>query len=169
VWAAATDNPAWLALAERCQALMQEDPDIAAKHFTMALEHHQAARGEFERARTQLLYGQELRRTRRPAAAREHLRLAAETFRRYRAIGLAEQAEAELRAAGDHVSPAAGSMVGVLTAQQLQIARLAAAGSTNREVAAALFLSTRTVDYHMRNILTRLGVRSRVDLVRLFS
>jgi len=75
----------------------------------------------------------------------------------------------ELRAAGDHVEHRPVSVADALTPQQLQIARLAAAGATNREVAKHLFLSTRTVDHHMRNIFARLGIRSRVDLAKLMN
>jgi DNA-binding CsgD family transcriptional regulator len=170
-WARSTNNPAWLALAERCQALVANDPDRAAEHFSHALDQHHLARARFERARTQLLYGQELRRARRRSAAREQLRAAHEVFEYYGATPLAEQAGAELRAAGErmpsrsvHVIQAAG-----LTAHQRQIAELVTGGATNREIAAALFVSTRTVDYHVRNILARLGLRSRVDLARLLT
>lgn len=169
VWARHTENPFWLALASRCQALVADCEAEAEKHFTQALLHHQAAEADFERARTELLYGQELRRLRRPLAAREHLRVAVEIFERYRAVPLVRQAKAELRAAGEQVNQPIVEPTQVLTAQQLQIARLAADGATNREVAAALFLSTRTVDHHMRNIFTRLGIRSRVDLARLLT
>jgi DNA-binding CsgD family transcriptional regulator len=169
LWARSTENPAWLALAARCRALLADDETDAHRHFTEALRHHHAAEADFERARTELLYGQELRRQRRAGVAREHLRVAAEVFERFGATPLVQQARAELRAAGEPVDRHSGAAADVLTAQQLQIARLAAEGATNREVAAALFLSTRTVDHHMRNIFTRLGIRSRVDLARLLT
>jgi len=165
-WAQSTGNPAWLALDSRCHALVTDDESEAEKHFSEALRHHQAAEADFERARTELLFGQELRRVRRPGAAREHLRTAVEIFERFGATSLVRQARAELRAAGEQVSRGPTLATEVLTAQQLRIARLAADGATNREVAAALFLSTRTVDYHMRNIFLRLGIRSRVDLAK---
>jgi DNA-binding CsgD family transcriptional regulator len=167
VWARSTGNPAWLALAARCHALVSEDESNAERHFTEALTHHLAAEADFERAKTELLYGQELRRVRRPGAAREHLRTAVELFERFRAAPLIQQAKAELRAAGEQVAHGPVRATHVLTAQQMQIARLAADGATNREVAAALFLSTRTVDHHMRNIFARLGIRSRVDLAKV--
>ena len=75
-----------------------------------------------------------------------------------------EQARAELRAAGEATAAPAVRATDVLTAQQLQIARLVCDGATNREVAAQLFLSPRTVDHHMRNIFARLGIRSRIEL-----
>jgi DNA-binding CsgD family transcriptional regulator len=81
----------------------------------------------------------------------------------------ATQAATELRAAGDHMEPRQAGARGLLTAQQDRIARLVADGATNREVAARLFLSPRTVDHHLRNIFTRLGVRSRTELVKLLA
>lgn len=114
--------------------------------------------------------------SRRPSAAREHLRSALEAFRRFQAQPWIERATAEVRAAGDQVELRDVNMTDVdvdvaeaLTPQQLQIARLAAGGATNREVATHMFLSTRTVDHHMRNIFARLGIRSRIDLARLIT
>ena len=192
LWARQTGNPAWLALSERCRALVAEDPDRAGEHFRAALHQHRLARAPLERARTHLLYGQELRRARRRRAAREQLRAAYEIFEYFGATPLAEQARAELRAAGERAGgehlvgqrPTRGAPVveenlaarsgqvnpvSRLTPQQRQIAELVATGATNREIAAALFVSTRTVDYHVRNILARLGLRSRIDLARLLA
>lgn len=166
-WARSTGNPAWLALAARCRALVAECDEEAERLYRAALRHHAGADADFERARTALLFGLHLRRLRRPSMAREHLRWAAETFRRFDAKPWLTQAEAELRAAGDHVAQRDVCPADVLTPQQLQIARLAARGATNREVAARLLLSTRTIDHHMRNILARLGIRSRIDLARI--
>ena len=194
-WATGTGDPAWLALVARCRALVAEDIAETEHHYTEALALHARAEATFDQARTQLLYGQELRRTRRPAAAREHLRAALGTLRRFGAEAWIELAAAELSATGQPVGqlvgPAGGPVGGspglqsagqpvgqpvgqpevdaaaTLTPQQLKIARLAAAGATNREVAAQLFLSPRTVDHHMRNIFLRLGIRSRFDLARL--
>jgi DNA-binding CsgD family transcriptional regulator len=168
-WAINTGNPVWLALAARCRALIATDEAEADREFREALQFHAMADSDFERARTELIFGQELRRGRRPSAAREHLRNALEVFRRYRAEPWIDQASAELRAAGDQVEQREVDIDQVLTPQQLQIARLAAAGATNREVAAQMFLSTRTVDHHMRNIFARLGIRSRIDLARLMT
>jgi DNA-binding NarL/FixJ family response regulator len=168
-WATNTDNTAWLALLARCRGLLAQTDDEADKHFGDALRLHLAGESEFDQARTELLYGQELRRARRPSAAREHLRHALEAFQRLEVPLWVDQAATELRAAGDHVEHRQVSVVDALTPQQLQIARLAAAGATNREVAKHLFLSTRTVDHHMRNIFARLGIRSRVDLAKLMN
>ncbi|MBW8482126.1 helix-turn-helix transcriptional regulator [Actinomadura parmotrematis] len=165
-WAALARSPARRALAARCRALVAGDAGDAEGRFAAALRLHESADSEFELARTELLYGQWLRRERRPRDAREHLRNAAHAFAHCGAPRWAEQATAELRAAGDAVAAPSGSLGG-LTAQQQQIARLVASGATNREIAARLVISPRTVDHHLRNIFSRLGLRSRVDLARL--
>jgi DNA-binding CsgD family transcriptional regulator len=164
VWASSTANPTWLALSERGHALLAEDDDESDARFAAALKLHLAGDSAFGRARTELLYGEELRRRRRPAAAREHLRAALDAFDQFGATPWSRRATAELRAAGDHVPPPADAPA--LTAQQSRIARMVAAGATNREIAAALFVSPRTVDHHLRNIFVRLGVRSRTELAR---
>ncbi|GAA3452956.1 helix-turn-helix transcriptional regulator [Dactylosporangium matsuzakiense] len=169
LWAASTANPTWLALSARCHGLLAASDDEADSHFREALRLHLAGDSAFPGARTELLYGEELRRHRRPAAAREHLRSALATFEQYGAAPWARRAAAELRAAGDHVDPPgpAGAEPGPeLTAQQARIAHLVAGGATNREIAAALFVSPRTVEHHLRNIFVRLGVRSRTELAR---
>lgn len=169
-WADDTGDPARRALSARCHALLApRGSDEAEQGFRTALLLHPANGSEFERARTELLFGKELRRGRRPRDAREHLHSARQAFVHLGAEVWATQAGAELRAAGEAVEASAVPVTRALTAQQLQIARLVADGATNREVAARLFLSTRTVDHHMRNIFSRLGIRSRIDLVRALS
>lgn len=205
LWASSTGDPTRCALSARCHALLAPRGDDG--YFMEALRLHAMSESEFERARTQFLYGHRLRRERRPRDAREQLHAAAETFERLGFGAWVSRARAELRAAGGvngHVasgdSPSSnGGAVGVsseavisgavgvsrgsgggglevdgmdgtagaLTAQQWRIACLAADGATNREIATQLFLSPRTVDHHMRNIFTRLGIRSRVELARL--
>lgn len=180
-WAEATRTPGRLALARRCAALLAECDDEAAAHYTEALRLHESAGAVFELARTELLFGARLRRGRRPRAAREHLRTALRIFERYGAVPWTGQARAELRAAGDAgpapdpetAAPRTASGPGEppaltgLTAQQAHIARMVAEGATNREIAARLLLSPRTIDHHLRNVFTRLGIRSRVELARM--
>ncbi|MFC5750432.1 ATP-binding protein [Actinomadura rugatobispora] len=174
-WAGDGRAPVRAALAERCRALLAEDDETAGKHFEEALRLHEGGDSAFELARTALLYGHRLRRGRRPRDARPHLRNAAQIFQRAGAERWAARALAELRAAGETLErPAPDGSTGrpgplaELTAQQLQIARLVAGGATNREIAARLVISPRTVDGHLRNIFTRLGLRSRIELARLF-
>jgi len=166
-WASEMDSRPMMALAARCHALLSPDDGAAEERFAEALRLHDGRDLEFERARTQLLYGRALRRRRRPAMAREHLQEALEVFDGLTARGWAAQARAELRAAGGVSGPQ--NRLPELTPQQSEIARLVAGGATNREIAAQLFLSPRTVDHHLRNIFVRLGVRSRVELSRLVS
>ncbi|GAB2922769.1 LuxR family transcriptional regulator [Micromonospora polyrhachis] len=166
-WASGTGNPGRRAVSARCHALLApRGGGVAEDYFREALHLHAAGGADFDWARTELLFGQELRRSRRPRAAREHLHRAAETFQRLGVPVWTQQAMAELRAAGATV-PAPTVDVRTLTAQQLRIARLVVEGATNREVAARLHLSPRTIDHHMRNIFHRLGLRSRMELARV--
>ncbi|EXG79731.1 LuxR C-terminal-related transcriptional regulator [Cryptosporangium arvum] len=167
-WANATGSPAPMALAARCRALVASDPAVAEENYREAMRLHRLGRHEFERARTELLYAHELRRRRGAPAAREVLHDALDTFRQLEAEPWVRACQGELRATGEDVRPERAHRPD-LTPQQLRIARFAAQGATNREIAAQLYLSVRTVDHHMRNIFVRLGVRSRVELVRRLS
>ncbi|MFI0352989.1 AAA family ATPase [Actinomadura sp. 9N407] len=169
-WAARSQSPGRRALVERCRALLADDDETAAAHYEEALRLHEDGESAFELARTALLYGHRLRRGRRPRDARAHLRNAAHIFQRAGAEAWAARARAELRAAGETLEDTERTEAGPLdelTAQQLQIARLVAGGATNREIAAQLVISPRTVDGHLRNIFARLGIRSRIELAHL--
>lgn len=168
-WAGSTGSQHWLALSARCHALLTDNADEAEARFGEALGQHTLGTGEFELARTELLLGQHLRRRRKPKAAREPLHDALSTFERFGARPWAEQAAAELRAAGHQVPPRGARVLETLTPHQTYIARLVAEGATNREVAARMLISTRTVDHHLRNIFAKLGVRSRVELAKLMA
>ncbi|MFI8202703.1 LuxR C-terminal-related transcriptional regulator [Streptomyces sp. NPDC085937] len=167
LWAACGADPQAPAQLLRCRALLAA-PDAADALYLRALDRHDDDAGDFERARTELLYGKWLRRRRRLREARTRLEEARIGFERCGAGLWAQQAAAELRAGG--AAPAAATGAGELarlTPQQLRIARCVAEGATNREVAFRLSVSTRTVDYHLRNVFATLGLRSRVELVRL--
>ncbi|MFF3287562.1 LuxR C-terminal-related transcriptional regulator [Streptomyces sp. NPDC003023] len=172
LWAAGTADPLAPAQLARCRALLAP-PEEADARYGEALAHHDRAGGDFERARTLLLYGHWLRRRRRTREARVPLRDALVAFERCGARSWAERASGELRAAGESVAgeAASGDTAGValdrLTPQQRRIARHVAEGATNREVALRLSVSTRTVDHHLRNVFALLGVRSRTELARL--
>jgi DNA-binding CsgD family transcriptional regulator len=162
-WTAAAPVEARRALLARCQALVGErDPD---EGFGEAIERA-AALPPFQRARTELLYGEWLRRERRRTEARTRLHAALELFQRLGADPWADRAEAELRATGETARRRDPFALARLTPQELQITRLVADGLTNREIAAQLYLSPRTVDYHLRKVFTKLGIASRTELVR---
>lgn len=165
-WARSTGAPSGLAVSHRCRALVSAGPE-AEEHFAEAVRLHRAAGTPLELAKTELFYANRLRRGRKPRRARELLHDAVRHFERYEADHWAERARAELRAAGEPVGQGPGraaDRAAGLTPQQRQIARLVAEGATNREVAARLFLSRRTVEHHLRNIFTRLDIRSRAEL-----
>src|SRR3954447_8126097 len=161
------DAPAWaLPLVTRCRALLA--PQAARdRHFRQALASAAQSRRAFDRARTELLFGEHLRRTRRRVEARDHLDAALSEFERVGAALWAERAHRELRASGQTARKRDPSTVDQLTAQEVQIARFVARGATNREVAAQLFLSKRTVDYHLRRIFAKLAISSRNELATL--
>ena len=139
----------------------------ADPHFEQALALHADSVRPFEAARTELAYGEHLRRTRRRVAAREHLRAALETFEDLKATPWAERAAQELRASGETARKRDTGGSVDLTPTELQVAQLVQGGLSNREVAAQLFVSPRTVDFHLRNVFTKTGVTSRLELTRL--
>ena len=136
-------------------------------HFVAALDHHTRSPRRIDRARTELAFGEHLRRARRRVDARAHLRAALEIFEDVGAAPWAERARQELRASGATARRRDDSPATALTPQELQVARLVAEGLPNREVAARLFVSPRTVEFHLRNIFTKTGVTSRAELARL--
>ncbi|MDN3293360.1 LuxR family transcriptional regulator [Streptomyces ficellus] len=166
LWAALGADPQAPAQLARCRALLAP-PGEAEALYAYALTRHEHAGGDFERARTLLLYGKWLRRRRRPREARGRLTDALYAFERSGARVWADQTGAELRATGGTATREAAGPLACLTPQQLRIARCVAEGATNREVALRLSISPRTVDHHLRNVFALLGVRSRVELSRL--
>jgi DNA-binding CsgD family transcriptional regulator len=164
-----------LAALARCRGILAGDG--AEHHFQTALSHHAHDGQPFEKARTQLAYGERLRRDRRRADAREQLSAALEAFERLGAAPWADRARVELRATGgaaaegDSAEKEAVAAAGLqeLTAHELQIARLVAYGMTNREVAAKLFLSPKTIEYHLSQIYRKLDLRSRTQLASLMA
>lgn len=167
IWATDTGAPWANAMVARCQGLLVTDGE-QDRLFAEALNLHASAGRPFDTARTQLLYGTSLRRRRRRADARKYLRTAHETFERLGARPWAEQAATELQATGETARKRDVSTVDQLTPQELQIARFVAQGETNRAIATSLFLSPRTVDYHLRKIFNKLGITSRAEVIRLF-
>jgi DNA-binding CsgD family transcriptional regulator len=163
VAAQAKQQPWALARAHRCAGLVAAGED-AAVHFERALELHARTPDAFEAARTRLAYGERLRRERSRTLARAQLRAALETFERLDARPWAERARGELAATGETLRRRTESSLDALTPQELQIGLLLAAGRTTREAAAALFLSPKTVEYHLRHIYRKLGIRSREAL-----
>jgi DNA-binding CsgD family transcriptional regulator len=163
-WVEQFPTPARLSLHARCQALTAGSD--AEQHFVRSIELAEAL-SPFERARNELLYGEWLRRERRRVDARPHLRTARELFQQLALAPWEERARTELRASGETARRRDPSTRGQLTPQELQIAHLVAEGMTNREIGAQLYLSPRTIDYHLRKVFAKLQISSRADLARI--
>ncbi len=133
----------------------------------LALEWHERSPRVPAGARTQLVLGEHLRRSRRRSDARGPLREALDTFERLGAAEWAERARQELRASGETARRGANLVPTGLTPQESQVARLVRQGLSNKDVAARLFVSPRTVDFHLRNVYTKLGLTSRTELAAL--
>jgi DNA-binding CsgD family transcriptional regulator len=153
------------ARALRAQGMLASEGDYAAA-FERAISLHEQTPDAFEAARTRLAFGQRLRRSRNRVLAREQLRTAVDIFDRLGARPWAERARAELAATGETRRRRDGVSIDDLTPQELQVALLLAAGKTTRETAAALFLSPKTVEYHLRHVYQRLGIHSREELAK---
>jgi DNA-binding CsgD family transcriptional regulator len=166
--ASAKGQPWSRARALRCQGLLAADRHFAG-YFNEALRLHEQTPDAFEVARTQLTYGERLRRARNRVLAREQLRAAAEAFERLDARAWADRAAAEFAATGETLRRRDPSTIEALTPQELQIALLLTAGRTTRESAAALFLSPKTVEYHLRHVYQKLGIHSRDELTQVLA
>ncbi|MEU8793665.1 AAA family ATPase [Streptomyces sp. NPDC048643] len=151
-------------LMHAADALATTDDIEALELFTKALTVSGAARWQFDFARVQLAYGERLRRVRATTESRGPLSAALSTFEHLGARPWAERAETELRAAGGSTRRSGTANVGALTPQELEIAKLAASGLTNKQVAERLFLSHRTVGAHLYQIYPKLGITSRAML-----
>jgi DNA-binding CsgD family transcriptional regulator len=160
---APSGHPIATGLRHRAAALVARGEAAGALH-TRAREAFEEAGDAFQVARTHLLHGEMLRRERRSAEARDELRAAAAAFERIGALPWQARALGELRATGSAVPLGIGTAWESLTAQERQVARAVARGGSNREVAAALFLSPRTVEHHLSSVFRKLGVRSRTAL-----
>ena len=156
---------AWgLGVAARSRALLSEG-DEAERLYREAIAHLSSAPARTELARAHLLYGEWLRRQRRRREAREHLHTARDMLEAMGMDAFAERAGRELRAAGETVRKrTAAARDEELTAQEAQIARLAREGLSNPEIGSRLFISARTVQYHLGNIFAKLGIASRSQL-----
>ena len=164
--AAGTD---WaLGIEARLRALLS-DGDAADELYQHAIRRLGRTRVRVQLARTHLLYGEWLRRQRRRLDAREHLRTAHEFFTESGMDAFAERARLELLATGERARKRTAYTLDQLTPQETQIARLAAQGETNRAIAARLFISVSTVEYHLRKAFRKLDVTSRTQLARRLS
>jgi DNA-binding CsgD family transcriptional regulator len=165
-FAEGTGLPSAIAVAAHGAALLARPAD-ADNHFARALQAHQRSLRMPNRARTELAYGEYLRRVRRRVDARDHLRAALGLFEELGAAPYAERAAQELRASGETARRRDVSTATNLTPQERQVATLVRQGLSNRDAAAQLFVSPRTVDFHLRNVFSKLGVTSRAELAAL--
>jgi DNA-binding CsgD family transcriptional regulator len=149
----------------RVRALLS-DGEVADSLYLRSIDYLTGTRVRVELARTHLVYGEWLRRERRRRDAREHLRTALEAFTGMGVEAFARRAERELLATGERARKRTVDTLDQLTPQESQIARLAADGHTNREIAAQLFISASTVEYHLRKVFRKVGVKSRTQLAQ---
>jgi DNA-binding CsgD family transcriptional regulator len=157
-----------LGIETRVRALLSEG-ELAESLYRESITHLAHTRVRLELARTHLLYGEWLRRERRRLDAREHLRTALNMFRSMGTEAFAARTERELLATGERARKRTVDTLDQLTPQEEQVARLAARGATNREIAAQLFITQSTVEYHLRKVFRKLDVKSRTQLAHRIS
>ncbi len=155
-------------LEARSRALVSEGRE-AGQYYAEAVERLSRTRLRPELARTHLLYGEWLRRENRRLDARHQLHAAYQLFAAIGADAFAERARSELLATGEKVRKRDVDTYNRLTPQEEHIARLARGGHTNPEIAAELFISTRTVEWHLRKVFAKLGITSRRELQNAMS
>jgi DNA-binding CsgD family transcriptional regulator len=161
--ATAAGTPWALGVRARCQALLADSSD-AEDAYAEAISHLERSRAALDLARAHLLYGQWLRRAKRRVDARHHLRIAHDMFQNTGAESFARQAASELRASGERARKRTPETELDLTPQEGRVANLAADGLSNSEIAAQLFISPGTVEYHLSKVFRKLGITSRTQL-----
>jgi DNA-binding CsgD family transcriptional regulator len=152
-----------LGVEARCRGLVSG----SERSYAESVERLSRSRALLALARSRLVYGEWLRRENRRVDAREQLRAAHEMFGRMGAEAFAERARIELAATGETARKRTAEAIDELTAQEAQVARLAAEGHTNPQIGAELFISSRTVEYHLRKVFMKLGISSRRELGRV--
>jgi DNA-binding CsgD family transcriptional regulator len=166
-WLAVAEHTqrAWaLGSAHRCMGLLATSDLSMSDHFMQALEWHARSPNVFETARTQLCFGEQLRRRKRRADSRVHLRSAVLTFDRLGAVVWAERARSELGLTSERAASRSKGRTVELTTQERHVVDLVVDGEPNRTVASHLFISEKTVEYHLSSVYRKLGVRSRTQL-----
>jgi DNA-binding CsgD family transcriptional regulator len=149
-----------LGIEARCRALLNDDESLHRE----SVERLARSRAVLELARSRLVYGEWLRRENRRTDAREVLRAAHDSFSQMGATAFAERARRELLATGETARRLTPDTRDVLTPQEIQVARMARDGHTNPEIGAQLFISPRTVEYHLRKVFRKLNVSTRKEL-----
>jgi DNA-binding CsgD family transcriptional regulator len=165
-FAEATEWP-WARAAVAYGRAMTDDAGQEEAQFELALSSHVDSGRPYDQARTELAYGEWLRRSQRRVDARPHLRQALEAFRDMRADTLGDRATQELRASGETARKRDPSTLVDLTPMELKVAQLVSSGLSNKDVAAQIWVSPRTVAFHLRNVFTKTGVTSRGELAQL--
>jgi DNA-binding CsgD family transcriptional regulator len=162
--AAATASDWALGVEARSRALLADDGE-AEEFYEESIEHLGRTRMRAELARARLLYGEWLRRQRRPGDAREQLRTALGMLEAMGMEGFAERARRELRATGEtRTRKRSVTRQSALTVQEAQVAKLAREGLSNPEIGARLYISARTAEYHLSKVFIKLNITSRVQL-----
>ena len=164
----ASDAVSGLGLLARSRALLAEDA-LAGDFYKEAIDYLERCDLAMDLARAHLLYGEGLRRQRRRRDARDQLGIAHEMFDSMGAEPFARRARAELLATGEHARQRTVATNEELTPQEERIARLASEGASNQDIATQLFISSSTVDYHLRKVFRKLGIRRRAQLVKAFA
>jgi DNA-binding CsgD family transcriptional regulator len=156
-WGAGTED--------RSHALVSKGA-VAEKLYRSAIDHLSTTSLRLDLARSHLLYGEWLRRENRPADARQELRIAHSLFTDFGSDSFAERARVELRATGERARKRSPDTSSRLTPQEARVAQLVAQGGTNVEIAAQMFISPSTVEYHLHKVFRKLGIKSRTQLAR---
>jgi DNA-binding CsgD family transcriptional regulator len=164
--ARATKGPWAMGESARCRGLLASDDDFE-QCFAEAIRWHAVGEAPFEQARTLLSLGERRRRAKRAAGAREPLARALASFEKLGATPWSQRALSELRATGVRLGSVSEPLLATLTPQELRVAMAVGEGMTNRKAAAALFLSPKTVDYHLGKVYRKLNVSSRGELAAI--